>query len=106
MTKSTFLILAGIAASGTMFFECSDTYSSEAIRRAELTGTPSEISQTKIKDIDYHISTELIKQLEKENLSNSQSDLDFNLRWIELLKKSISEAIKKKFLTGAEATNN
>ena len=51
-------------------------------------------------------ATELIKQLEKENLNNSQADLDFNLRWIELLKKSISEAIKKKFSTEPKPTIN
>ena len=51
-------------------------------------------------------ATELIKQLEKENLNNSQSDLDFNLQWIELLKKSISEAIKKKFSTEPKPINN
>ena len=51
-------------------------------------------------------ATELIKQLEKENLNNSQSDLDFNLQWIELLKKSISEAIKKKFSTEPKPTDN
>ena len=51
-------------------------------------------------------ATELIKQLEKENLNNSQADLDFNIQWIELLKKSISEAIKKKFSTEPRLTNS
>ena len=51
-------------------------------------------------------ATELIKQLEKENLNNSQADLDFNLQWIELLKKSISEAIKKKFSTEPRLINS
>lgn len=49
---------------------------------------------------------ELIKQLEKENLNNSQADLAFNIQWIELLKKSISEAIKKKFSTEPKPSNN
>ena len=51
-------------------------------------------------------ATELIKQLEKENLNNSQADFDFNIQWIELLKKSISEAIKKKFSTGPRLINS
>ena len=51
-------------------------------------------------------ATELIKQLEKENLNNSQADLDFNIQWIELLKKSISEAIKKKFSTEPRLINS
>ena len=47
MRKSTFLLIAAIAAAGAIYFECSDTYSSEAIRKAELQGTSSETKQEK-----------------------------------------------------------
>ena len=47
MRKSTFLLIAAIAAAVVIFFECSDTYSSKAIREAELQATSSETKQEK-----------------------------------------------------------
>ena len=44
-TKHIFIITAVLSVIGCTYFECSDTYSSEAIRRAELTGTLSETQQ-------------------------------------------------------------
>lgn len=38
----------------------------------------------------------LIAKLRKENETNSQEEKVFNLKWIELLKKSMANALSKK----------
>ena len=55
MKKSTFLIITAVALFGCAYFESSPTYSSEAIRTAELNGT-TEISRELAKPVqDYRV---------------------------------------------------
>ena len=57
MEKQTFYsVLFCLMLAGCAVIESSPTYSSEAIRKAELTGTLSETQQPKTADIDYYVS--------------------------------------------------
>lgn len=50
--SKTFYIIAGIALTGCIYFECSPTYSSEAIRSAEISPDYADDTETE----PYHIT--------------------------------------------------
>lgn len=52
MNAKSLIMIIALAAYGCAYFESSDTYSSEAVRQAELGTTPKRL----VSDVDYIIS--------------------------------------------------
>lgn len=60
----------------------------------------SDKTITKIKIMTVGASNQLIKNLEAENLTASEADRAFNLKWIQLLREAQAKAIEAKFAKG------